>query len=93
MHQCRIHCQRQHRHAGLECHVVGLRADHLAATTQGIFDGLLAAFHEDREMITAQARNMALKPGVPMLPLAMDSALMQFRRLVTMTLDAERGTL
>ena len=63
-----------------------------AATTQAIFDGLLATFHEDRKMISAQARNMALKPGVAMLPLAMDSALMQFRRLVTRTLDAERGT-
>ena len=43
-------------------------------------------------MISAQARNMALKPGVPMLPLTMDSALMQFRRLVAKSLDAERGT-
>lgn len=61
-----------------------------AATTQGIFDGLLAAFHEDREMITAQARNLALKPGLPMLPLHMDAALLQFRRLVAQTLEAER---
>lgn len=61
-----------------------------ASATQGIYDGLLAAFDEDREMITAQARNIALKPGAAMLPLAMDSALTQFRRLVAQTLEAER---
>jgi vanillate O-demethylase monooxygenase subunit len=62
-----------------------------SATTQGIYDGLLAAFNEDRAMISAQARNIALAPDVPMLPLAMDSALMQFRRLVVQTLDAEQS--
>ncbi len=60
-----------------------------AGTTLALFNGLLAAFDEDRQMITAQARNLALKPGVPMLPLHMDAALMQFRRLVVHAIEAE----
>ena len=60
-----------------------------ATTAQTIYDGLLAAFNEDRDMITAQARNLALQPGTPMLPLAMDAALTQFRRLVAQAVDAE----
>jgi len=59
------------------------------APAQALFDGLLAAFEEDRKMITAQARNLALKPGLPMLPLHMDAALLQFRRLVTLAIEAE----
>jgi phenylpropionate dioxygenase-like ring-hydroxylating dioxygenase large terminal subunit len=62
-----------------------------AAATQGLFDGLMAAFEEDRRMITAQARNLALKPGQHMMPLHMDSALIQFRRLVAQALAAESG--
>jgi vanillate O-demethylase monooxygenase subunit len=49
------------------------------------------AFHEDRDMITAQARNIALDPHTPMVPLAMDSALTQFRRLIAQAVDAERA--
>jgi phenylpropionate dioxygenase-like ring-hydroxylating dioxygenase large terminal subunit len=60
-----------------------------AGTTQALFEGLLAAFEEDRQMITAQARNLALKPGLPMLPLHMDAALLQFRRLVAQAIEAE----
>jgi phenylpropionate dioxygenase-like ring-hydroxylating dioxygenase large terminal subunit len=55
-----------------------------------IYDALVVAFHEDREMITAQARNIALNPQAPMVPLAMDAALAQFRRLVTQAIAAER---
>lgn len=50
-----------------------------AGTTQVLFDGLSAAFKEDRRMITAQAGNLALQPGRPMLPLHMDAALTLFR--------------
>lgn len=53
-----------------------------ALTAQRIFDNLLAAFEEDRQMITAQARNLALDPQARMLPLAMDAALVRFRRLL-----------
>jgi len=61
-----------------------------AAMAQTIYDSLLVAFNEDRDMITAQARNLAAKPGVPMVPLAMDAALIQFRRLVDERIAAER---
>ncbi len=57
---------------------------------QSIFDSLQTAFEEDRAMITAQARIIATKPGASMLPLAMDAALLRFRRLVDAELAAER---
>ena len=60
-----------------------------AGTTQGLYEGLLAAFEEDRQMITAQWRSMSLKPDVPMLPLHMDAALTLFRRLVMQVLVEE----
>ncbi|HTT11752.1 MAG TPA: aromatic ring-hydroxylating dioxygenase subunit alpha [Burkholderiaceae bacterium] len=63
-----------------------------ASIAQIIYDALVVAFHEDREMITAQARNIALDPQAPMVPLAMDAALAQFRRLVTEAIAAERTT-
>ncbi len=61
-----------------------------AQTTQSLFDGLLAAFEEDRAMILAQARNLALGPGRAMLPLHMDAALARFRRIVDDALQAEQ---
>jgi phenylpropionate dioxygenase-like ring-hydroxylating dioxygenase large terminal subunit len=62
-----------------------------AATTQGLFDGLLAAFREDRDMISAQAKNLALDPQRPMLPLHMDAALQRFRHCVAQALAQEQG--
>ena len=62
-----------------------------AALAQTIYDSLLAAFDEDRDMITAQARNLAVKPGIPMVALAMDAALVRFRRLVDERLAAKQG--
>lgn len=67
-----------------------------ATLVQTLYDSLLVAFGEDHDMNTAQARNVAAKPGVPMVPLAMvplamDTALMQFRRLVDERIAAERG--
>lgn len=47
-----------------------------------IHQSLLVAFEEDRDMITAQFHNITRNPGAPMLPLAMDSALSRFRRLL-----------
>jgi vanillate O-demethylase monooxygenase subunit len=58
--------------------------------TDGIFHSLITAFNEDRDMITAQHRNMLLKPDAPMLPLAMDGALVQFRRLLEQRVAEER---
>lgn len=60
-----------------------------AQTTRRLHAGLLAAFEEDRAMITAQSRNIALHPDRPMLPLPMDLALTQFRRLMAQALQAE----
>lgn len=61
------------------------------ALTRGIHESLITAFNEDRDMITAQARMIDASPNSVMLPLAMDSALIQFRRLVEARLAAERG--
>jgi phenylpropionate dioxygenase-like ring-hydroxylating dioxygenase large terminal subunit len=63
-----------------------------ARITQSIYESLLTAFEEDRRMITAQARNIATNPEVPMLPLAMDAALVQYRRIVERAVEVERGT-
>lgn len=59
------------------------RADQGDATmTQAIYDSLLTAFEEDRQMIQAQARNIARDPQAPMLTLGMDAAVVRFRRLL-----------
>ncbi len=50
------------------------------ATTRLLFEGLLAAFDEDKRMITAQYRNIS--PEQPMTTLWMDSALVRFRQLM-----------
>lgn len=62
-----------------------------AALAQNMYEGLLEAFEEDRRMITAQARMIARSPGTPMLPLAMDAALVRFRKIVDDAISAERG--
>jgi phenylpropionate dioxygenase-like ring-hydroxylating dioxygenase large terminal subunit len=62
-----------------------------ASTTASIYDSLLRAFEEDRATIAAQHRNIALAPDAPMLPLAMDAALIQFRRLLSQRLAIERA--
>ena len=61
--------------------------------TRSIYDSLVGAFEEDRRMIVAQYRNLQLRPEAPMLPLAMDSALLQFRRLLARQAEAEASTL
>ena len=58
--------------------------------TESIYNSLLGAFNEDRDMITAQHHNIALDPNRPMLPLAMDAALLQFRRLLEGRVADER---
>ncbi len=60
-----------------------------ASVTESIFNSLIGAFHEDRDMIRAQHANLTLNPDGPMLPLGMDAALMQFRRLLASRLQAE----
>jgi phenylpropionate dioxygenase-like ring-hydroxylating dioxygenase large terminal subunit len=60
----------------------GLGVAEAAAITESIYSSLVGAFNEDRDMISAQHKNLLLNPETPMLPLAMDSALTQFRRLI-----------
>ena len=62
-----------------------------ASVTQSIYDSLITAFNEDREMIRAQARIVALDPQRPMLPLRMDAALVRFRKLLREEIEAERS--
>jgi vanillate O-demethylase monooxygenase subunit len=59
------------------------------STTDGLYQGLLQAFEEDRQMILAQLRNLRARPGSPMLPLPMDEALVRFQRLFQQRLAAE----
>lgn len=59
--------------------------------TRAVFDSLVAAFEEDRRMITAQYRNLANDDRRGMLPLAMDAALVQYRRILDDAIAAEAG--
>jgi len=61
------------------------------AVAEALYKALLVAFEEDRAMITAQSQAIDADPGAPMLPLAMDAAVVRFRRLVAETIAAERG--
>lgn len=64
--------------------------DHSIA--EAAYGVLCRAFEEDRDMITAQAREIARDPSAPMLPLAMDAAVVRFRRLVAEAIAAEQGS-
>ncbi|MDB6001477.1 MAG: LysR family transcriptional regulator [Rhizobacter sp.] len=61
-----------------------------ASMSNALFQALLAAFHEDRDMITAQSDAINVDPDAPMLALGMDAALVRFRRLVDEHLKMER---
>lgn len=56
---------------------------------ESIYQSLLSAFDEDRNMITAQYGNLLRQPQAAMLPLPMDGALVQFRRLLARQVQAE----
>ncbi|MEQ1804447.1 MAG: aromatic ring-hydroxylating dioxygenase subunit alpha [Burkholderiaceae bacterium] len=60
-----------------------------AQIVQSIYDSLVAAFNEDRAMITAQAESITRSPAARMMPLAMDAALIRFRRLIDVELEKE----
>jgi vanillate O-demethylase monooxygenase subunit len=62
-----------------------------ATVTESIYQSLLTAFHEDREMIRAQHRALQATPDAPMMPMPMDAALLRFRRLVAERVEAERA--
>lgn len=63
------------------------------SVTESIYNSLLGAFNEDRDMITAQFKTIALDPGRPMMPLGMDAALARFRRLLEGRVAAERAAM
>ena len=54
-----------------------------------IFNSLIEAFNEDRDMITAQFHNLSANAEDQMMPLHFDSALMQFRAMLKEALAAE----
>ena len=60
------------------------------AIAEALYRSLLVAFEEDRAMITAQSQAIAADPGEPMLPLAMDAAVVRFRKIVADAIAAER---
>lgn len=71
-----------------QSHRAGLGDD---TVTTSIYNSLVAAFEEDRDMITSQHHNIQRNPAAPMLPLAMDAALVQFRRLLATRVEMERS--
>ena len=69
-----------------QSHRVGHGDGEVAET---MYQGLLAAFEEDRQMISAQYENIQLDPDAPMLALGMDKAVLQFRRLLQERLESQ----
>lgn len=63
-----------------------------AGVTEALYQGIVAAFEEDRATIAAQWRNVQRAPERPMLPLHMDAALSHYRRLYATALQAETPT-
>jgi phenylpropionate dioxygenase-like ring-hydroxylating dioxygenase large terminal subunit len=61
-----------------------------ASVTEGIYRSLIAAFNEDRDMITAQYGAIRRDPSAAMLPLGIDAALVRYRRLLEEAIAAER---
>jgi vanillate O-demethylase monooxygenase subunit len=61
------------------------------AVAEALYRSLVVAFEEDRDMITAQNRAIDADPAAPMMVLAMDAAVVRFRKLVAETVAAERS--
>jgi phenylpropionate dioxygenase-like ring-hydroxylating dioxygenase large terminal subunit len=57
--------------------------------TRSIHQAVVAAFDEDRDIITAQQRSLALAPDFKMIPFSIDAALSQFRWVVARRLEEE----
>jgi vanillate O-demethylase monooxygenase subunit len=60
------------------------------AIAEALHSALLVAFEEDRAMITAQSRSIAADLDAPMMLLAMDAAVVRFRKLVAEAIAAEQ---
>jgi vanillate O-demethylase monooxygenase subunit len=58
--------------------------------TQALYESIVAAFHEDQAMITAQSRTLAQDPDFEFMPIVADSALAQYARMLE-KLIAEEG--
>jgi vanillate O-demethylase monooxygenase subunit len=58
--------------------------------TQALYESIVAAFHEDQAMITAQAGVLA-HGGFEPMPIVADSALAQYGRLLDRMIDEERA--
>ncbi|MNS52974.1 Toluene-4-sulfonate monooxygenase system iron-sulfur subunit TsaM1 [compost metagenome] len=58
--------------------------------TASIHQSVVTAFDEDRAIITAQQRSLALAPDFKMVPLSIDAALSQFRWVVSRRVEEER---
>ena len=61
------------------------------AVAEALYRSLVVAFEEDRAMITAQSRAIDADPDAPMLLLAMDAAVVRFRKIVAEAIAAERS--
>lgn len=59
------------------------------SVTQSIYNSLIEAFNEDRDMITAQFNNLSEGYEDQMVPLHFDAALIQFRKLLRELVEAE----
>lgn len=57
---------------------------------QAMHEILIKAFHEDKDMISAQSACLALAPDFEMLPLHLDGALTRFRRLIDSEIEREQ---
>ena len=57
--------------------------------TRSIHQSVVTAFDEDRDIITAQQRSLALAPDFKMIPFSIDAALSQFRWVVERRLVEE----
>jgi vanillate O-demethylase monooxygenase subunit len=58
--------------------------------TESLNRALLVAFEEDRDMIVAQQKNLALDPSFKPVALNVDQALTQFRRVIASLVEAEQ---
>lgn len=61
-----------------------------AVVTESIEKSQIAAFEEDKRVLEAQQRMIDISPGQPMVGIAADGGLMQYRRLVEELLKLER---
>ena len=55
-----------------------------------MYNTLLEAFAEDRDMITAQFNNLSSNAFDEMLPLHFDAALVRFRKMLSEAVNAEK---